>query len=69
MGIELHWSVQFQQGQIVFEGGRIVLPVDDDTLHILRHRALTLQVAGDVEFAHDGHQWGQETGGKSEIRD
>lgn len=37
MGIELHWTVQFQQGQIVFKRGWIVLPVDNDALDILGH--------------------------------
>lgn len=61
MGVVLHWTVQLQQRQIIFKGGRIILPMDDDSLHILRHRTLALQVAGDIELAHNGYQRGQES--------
>lgn len=60
MRVKLYGTVHFQQRQIVFEGSRIVLTMHNDALDILGDRTLALQIAGDVELAHDGNQASQE---------
>lgn len=53
MGIELHRTLQFQQGDVILKCGWIVLTVNYYSLDIFRDGSLALQVSRDVEFSHD----------------
>lgn len=60
MNIVVDGTFQFEDGKIVLEGGRIVLPVHNDPLDVLGHGSFRFQVARDVKLSKHGYQRGQE---------
>lgn len=67
--IIMYGTFQFQEGQIIFERGRIVFAMHDDTLDVLRHRLLRFQREGYIEFAEHGHQGSQESGWRWKLEE
>ena len=60
MNVVMDGILELQDGQIVLEGRCIVLPVHDDTFHVLRDGALRFQVTRDVELAKHCYERGKE---------
>lgn len=48
--------LELQQGYVVLESRRVVLPMDDDTFHVLADAPLGLDLAADVILAENCHQ-------------
>lgn len=61
MCVIVNWTLHFQQGQIIFECGRVVFAMHNDALDVLGDGALLLQIARNVELAEHGNQRGQES--------
>lgn len=60
--------LELQQGYVVFERGRVVLPVHDDAFHVFADAPLGFHFAADVVLAENGHQVRQEPANKRADR-
>lgn len=56
MRIIMYRALQFEQSQIVFESGCVVLSMNNHSAHIFRDRPLTFQLSGNVKLPKNSNQ-------------
>lgn len=61
MRVIVNGTLELEQGQVILERGRIVFTVHQNAFHVLRYRALGLQLAGDVKLTEHGDERGEES--------